>query len=99
MDLTRGAKVSLWAAHLPVSPLAAGRTGFGGRLWVWACLCLVLWLVASERGSRRGLRSRSGRVLAGLILFSYRCCQKDILGPSLTVFFLFGFIFSVIKYF
>lgn len=99
MDLTRGTRVSLWAVHLPVFPLAAGQTGFGGGLWVWACLCPVPWLVASERESRRGLKPRSGRVLAGLILFSYRCCQKGILGPSFTVFFLFGFIFSVIKYF
>ena len=30
MDLPRGARVSLWAVHLPVSPLAAGWTGFGG---------------------------------------------------------------------
>ena len=29
----------------------------------------------------------------------YCCCQKGILSPSLMVFFLFGFIFSVIKYF
>ena len=95
-DLPRAARASLGTVHLPVSPLAKSWACFCDGLWVWACLCPVSQLVASEPGGR--LNPRSGMTWARLIS-SLNCCrQKGIFSFSLTVFFSLSLLLSIIEH-